>query len=215
MAVKEMSFGSREEWLKARGGTIGASDAPAIVGASPYKTREELFELTTRKAKPQDLSGYKYVNFGIHAEAPLRYLFALEYKDEYKVWYKPKNIFKNDMYPWAHYSSDGILYDQNGRKGILEIKTDAVYDMKEFADNVVNKYYYNQVLHAMAVAAAEFAVIKIRIKLIHQTRKEEPYGIEVFHKKIERKDVEADIQKLMEAEKEFFEEVQKELNKHE
>ena len=213
MAVKEMTFGSREEWLKARGGTIGASDAPAIVGASPYKTREEFFELKTRKAKPIDLSGYKYVKFGIFAEAPLRYLFALEYKDEYKVWYKPNNMYKNDKYPWAHYSSDGILYDQKDRKGILEIKTDAVYDMKEFAETVVNKYYYYQVLHAMAVADAEFAVIKIRIKLIH--RKEEPYGIEVFHKKIERKDVEEDIKKLMEAEKEFFEDVKKELNKHE
>ena len=35
---------SREEWLEARKGGLGASDAGAYMGASPWKSNEQLWK---------------------------------------------------------------------------------------------------------------------------------------------------------------------------
>ena len=36
MAVKMLTFDSREEWLKGRGRTIGGSDASAVIGLNRW-----------------------------------------------------------------------------------------------------------------------------------------------------------------------------------
>ena len=119
--VQMKQFDSTEQWLKART-LIGGSDAAALVGLNPYKTNIDLWREKTGRQKAPDISNEEFVKFGHDAEPHLREMFALDYP-QYQVGYLENNMFFNDKYPYAHASLDGWLTDQDGRKGVLEIKT--------------------------------------------------------------------------------------------
>lgn len=125
VAVEMMQLGSREEWLQARAGRIGGSDASAILGMNPYRTNIELWQIKTGQLVPEDISDKPYVKYGTEAEQYLRELFKLDFP-EYQVCYEENNMFLNGKYPFGHASLDGWLIDQNGRLGVWECKTTKV-----------------------------------------------------------------------------------------
>lgn len=195
---------SREDWLEARAGRIGGSEAAAVVGLNPYMTNTDLWEIKTGRRRAEDISGKPYVKYGHDAEPHLRALFALDHP-QYAVGYVDNNLFTNDRYPWAHASLDGWLRDGNGRLGILEIKTTSILQsmQKEKWDNRIPDNYYLQVLHYMMVMEADFAILKAQLKY--------DYGPDVFlqtrHYSIERADIEEDIRYLAEKERDFWQKV--------
>lgn len=201
MPVEKLILSSREEWLKARKNHIGGSDASACVGANPYKTNVELWEEKIGLRQPEDISGKDYVIYGNRAEEHLRELLILDFP-EYQVFYDEYNMYLNSDYPWMHASLDGELLDQDGRYGILEIKTTEILQsmQKEVWQDRIPDNYFCQVLHYLAVTGYEFAVLKAQLK--------SEWGgelkITTKHYFIERKDVEEDIKYLVEAEKRFW-----------
>lgn len=201
MSVKKLVLGSREEWLKARMNHIGGSDASACVGVNPYKSNVELWEEKTGQRQPEDISGKDCVIYGTKAEEFLRGLFVLDFP-EYQVFYDDNNMFLNSDYLWMHASLDGELVDQEGRRGILEIKTTEIMQsmQKEKWNDRIPDNYFCQVLHYLAVTGYEFAVLKAQLK--------SEWGgelrITTKHYFIERKDVEEDIKYLVDAEKRFW-----------
>lgn len=203
--VTMQTFGSREEWLKARKNYIGGSDAAAALGLNPWKDNVTLWMEKTGKIIPEDISDKPYVQYGTQAERHLRGLFRLDFP-EYKVFYVENNMFTNDAYPWAHYSADGWLEDENGRKGILEIKTTNILQsmQKEKWKDKIPDNYYCQLLHGLMVTEFEFAILKAQLKF--------DYGGEIVmhtrHYKIERSEVEADIEYLQSSERSFWKSVQ-------
>lgn len=203
-AVKMLTFPSREEWLKARGHTIGGSDASAIVGRNPWKTNEELWLEKTRQATPEDISDRPAVKYGTEAEPLLRELFKLDFP-EYQVFYEENNLFLNDKYPWGHYSADGWLIDEKGRRGILEIKTTEILQsmQKEKWNQQIPDNYYVQCLHGLMIMEADFVVLKAQLKTVFDGI---PY-IQVKHYPIERSEVEADIRYLAEEERRFYQNI--------
>lgn len=144
------------------------------------------------------------MKYGHDAEPHLRTLFALDHPG-YTVGYKDNNLFVNDRFPWAHASLDGWLRDEDGRFGILEIKTTSILQsmQKEKWNNRIPDNYYLQVLHYMMVMEADFAVLKAQLKY--------DYSSDVFmqtrHYTIERADVEDDIRFLAEKERDFWQKV--------
>lgn len=188
-------FGSNEEWLQARK-LIGGSDASALVGLNPYKTNIELWKEKTGRMTAPDISNEEFVRFGHEAEPHLRELFALDHP-QYKVDYLENNMFLNDKYPFAHASLDGWLTDQDGRKGVLEIKTTNILQsmQREKWNDRIPDNYYCQVLWYLMVTEFDFAVLKARL------RSEWPDGIrvQVKHYFIDRREVEEDIQELEKA----------------
>lgn len=201
MPVKMLTFPSREEWLQARGKTIGGSDASAIVAMNPYKTNEDLWLEKTGQIAPADISDKPYVKYGTEAEPLLRELFKLDYP-EMQVFYEENNLFLNDKYPWGHYSADGWLIDNQGRKGILEIKTTEILQsmQKEKWNQRIPDNYYIQCLHGLLIMEADFVILKAQLKTVFDGV---PY-IQVKHYNIERADVEADLRYLAEEEKRFY-----------
>lgn len=203
--VTMQTFESREEWLKARAGRIGGSDASAIVGLNPYKTNMQLWEEKAGLRQAEDISEKPYVQYGIAAEDNLRELFKLDFP-EYQVFYEPDNMWLNDRFPFAHASLDGWLVDQDGRKGILEIKTTNILQsmQKEKWKGRIPDNYFVQLLHYLMVTEFDFAILKAQLKF--------DYGGEIVlhtrHYKIERSEVEADIEYLQKSEKTFWEQVQ-------
>jgi len=201
MSVEKLVLSSREEWLMARKNHIGGSDASACVGLNPYRTNVELWEEKTGRRDAEDISGKDYVIYGTRAEEYLRELFILDFP-EYQVFYDENNMFLNSGYPWMHASLDGELVDQDGRYGLLEIKTTELMQsmQKEKWNDRIPDNYFCQVLHYLAVTGYEFAVIKAQLK--------SEWGgelrIATKHYFIERKDVEEDIKYLVEAENRFW-----------
>lgn len=204
--ITMLELGSREEWLEARSGRIGGSEASAVVGLNPYMSNTDLWSIKTGRKEPEDISDRPYVQYGHNAEPLLRDLFRLDFPD-YRVGYVDNNMFINDMFPWAHASLDGWLQDPDGRIGILEIKTTEILQsmQKEKWKDRIPDNYYLQVLHYMMVMEADFACLKAQLKY--------DYSGDVFlqtrHYWIERPDVENDIRILAEKEKEFWQAMQR------
>lgn len=203
--VEMMTFPNREEWLKARGNTIGGSDASAIVGMNPYKTNEDLWLEKTGQIIPEDIGDKPYVKYGTEAEPLLRELFKLDFP-QYQVFYEENNLFRNEKYPWGHYSADGWLLDENGRKGILEIKTTEILQsmQKEKWNQRIPDNYYIQCLHGLLIMEADFVILKAQLKTVFNGV---PY-LQTKHEPIERADVEDDIKYLAAEEKRFLDCVQ-------
>lgn len=200
MCVKMYTFDSRGDWLKERR-AIGGSDASAIIGMNPYKDNVQLWREKTGLADPEDISEKPYVKYGIAAEDHLRELFKLDFT-EYRVEYVENNMFVNDKFPFAHASLDGWLTDQNGRKGILEIKTTNILQsmQKEKWKGRIPDNYYIQLIHYLLVTGFDFAVLKGQLKFDYS-------GEIVLHTRhyfIERADVENDINYLAKKEAEFW-----------
>ena len=212
--VTMKTFHGREDWLQARTGFIGGSDASAVVGLNPYKDNVTLWLEKTGQAVAEDISDKPYVKYGTQAEDHLRELFKLDFP-EYQVFYEPDNMWFNDKFPFAHASLDGWLVEHitasNGteviqRKGILEIKTTNILQsmQKEKWNQRIPDNYYIQLLHYLMVTEFDFAVLKAQLKF--------DYGGDIVmhtrHYKIERSEVEADIQYLQSSEKTFWKQVQ-------
>lgn len=199
--VKMLTLTSREEWLEARKNYIGGSDASAIVGMNPYKTNNDLWLEKTGKVTPEDISDKPYVKYGTNAEIHLRELFKLDFP-QFNVEYVENNMFINDRFPWAHASLDGWMTDENGRKGILEIKTTEILQsmQKEKWNQRIPDNYYIQVLHYLMVTEFDFAVLKAQLKTVFDGV---PY-IQTKHYFIERSEVEGDIEYLAKKELEFW-----------
>ena len=197
MPVEKTIFRTREEWMAARINHIGGSDASACVGMNPYKDNVHLWEEKVGLIEQEDISDRDYVQYGTEAEAYLRALFAMDYP-QYRVEYWENNMFTNTTYPWMHASLDGELIDQNGRRGVLEIKTTNILNNFQLTkwENRIPDNYFCQVLHYLAVTGYDFAVLKAQIK----SEWEGELRINTKHYFIERKDVEEDIRFLIEAE---------------
>lgn len=193
---------SREEWLKNRNKGIGGSEISAVVGCNPYMDNVTLWEIKTGRRRADDMSDKPYVRYGTQAEEHLRALFALDFP-EYKVMYEENNSFTNDRYPFAQASLDGWLIDENGRAGILEIKTTEILrsGQREKWKDRIPMNYYCQVCFYMAVMEADFAVLKAQLK----TDFGGDVRLETRHYHIERSEVQEDIDYLMQKGAEFWE----------
>ncbi len=204
--VKRIQFKTKPEWLLARKGKIGGSDAAAVLGLNPYKTNQELYEEMTGLRTPVDISDKSYVIYGTKAEEHIRALFALDHP-EYRVDYYGDNMLINDKYPFAHASLDGELTElESRRKGIFECKTTELFSSmskeKWDGDNIPNNYYI-QVLHYLMVTEYEFVELRAQIK----SRWNGQIRLITKDYHIERSEVKRDIEILLEAEKKFINQV--------
>lgn len=192
---------SREDWLNHRA-RIGGSDASAVIGRNPWMTNIELWERKTHRVKAPDISDKPYVQYGHGAEPHLRALFALDHP-ELKVGYVDNNLFVNKLYPFGHASLDGWTVDQDGRMGVLEIKTTTISSRlaaEKWRDRIPDNYYC-QILHYLLVTEFDFADLRAHLKIAPGYAEDREYHIE-------RADVEDDIRYLTEAEKKFWQHVE-------
>lgn len=203
--IKMVTYRSRKGWLEHRTG-IGGSDAAAILGLNPYCNNVELWEKLTGRREAEDISKKPYVLYGTKAEKHLRELFKLDFP-EYKVEYKPNNVWINEDYPFAHASLDGWLIDQEGRKGVWECKTTNILQsmQKERWNERIPDNYYVQCLWYLAITEFDFCILKAQLK---SEFKDEIY-LQTKHYKFERSEVQEDIKYLLDEARKFWEYVER------
>ena len=198
----------RDLWLKARINGIGASDASSILGMNPYKSNVELWEEKTNRRIAEDISSKSYVKYGNDAEHLLRDLFILDYP-QYEVNYNEFEMMaKVKGYPFIFATLDGGLKEKlAGRLGVLEIKTTEIQQSNQWEkwkDQVPTNYYV-QLLHQLLATGYDFAVLKAQIKWYKQSEMQ----LTTKHYFIERVEVQADINYLLQEEIKFWENVKK------
>ena len=201
MSVTMRCFNSRKEWLQARTSCIGGSDAAAIIGLNPYKSNVELWEEKVGLRKPPNISDKPYVQYGNAAEPLLRKLFELDHP-EMVVSYFEHNMWRNDQFPFAHASLDGWMWErETGKDGILEIKTSEILNAGQWSkwNDKIPDNYYVQCCHYLMVTEYDFVVLKAQLK----TTRDEDVRLDTRHYRIDRADVEQDIEYLAAAEEKF------------
>ena len=182
----------RAEWLEARKDGLGASDASAVLGISPWKTNVQLWEEKTGLVVPEDIGDNPFVKYGNDAEPLLRQFFALDHP-EYRVSFTPYKIIKNAELPFITCTPDGELEEiATGRRGGLEIKTTEINSSTgwlRWKDRIPDEYYA-QVCQQMLAAEWQFVELLVQIKYTTADGEDRK---EVRHYKIERTDALEDI----------------------
>ena len=199
---------SREQWLQARLNGIGASEASAIVGQNPYMSNVDLWRIKTGRKRAADISNKACVQYGHAAEDPIRTLFALDYADTYSVAYGGEfDMIHNPDHPWLFATLDGRLVElSTGCPGVLEIKTTEILrsmQREKWRDRIPDNYYI-QVLHQLLATGWDFAVLHAQLKQVWDG------DIRTIRRsdRINRQDVQADLDYLLAQEIAFWRMVQ-------
>lgn len=162
MALERISPKSREEWLEVRQRQgIGASEAAAVCGLSPWMTTLELWQYKTGVKQQRDLSDNASVQKGVALEPVIRDFFAAEHP-EYSVEHHPYDLLFQSERPWLFATLDGELRDTNGKNGVLEIKTatpNSAQKWNEWKDGVP-QHYAIQCLHQLLATGWDFVILK-------------------------------------------------------
>lgn len=191
------------EWHAARLKGIGASEASAIVGCNPYMSNVDLWKIKTGRKSAPDISSNAHVAYGHAAEGPIRELFALDYP-EYEVTYGGAfDMVRHPEYPWLFATLDGRLVErETGRRGVYEGKTTEILRSiaKEKWRESVPQNYYVQNLHQLLATGWDFAVLHAQLKRVWEG--EIKSTRQTY--KIERSDVQDDLDFLLGEEIKFW-----------
>ena len=134
-----------EEWLQFRRGKIGASDAPVIMGVSPWKNKLQLWEEKVKGTYSQAVNGA--MKRGIELEESARQLFCL--KTGIEVF---PCVAVHPELDWMMASLDGL--DKSGKVAV-EIKCAGKEDHAVALAGRVPEKYYPQLQHQMHVCQLE------------------------------------------------------------
>lgn len=129
------------EWLELRKRHIGASDAPIILGVSPWKTAYQLWE------EKQGLREPPQTNEAMRRGHELEPIARQAYNDYTGLFAEPEVVFHRE-YKWMMASLDGISID---RSIIVEIKCPGYKDHEIASKGNVPEKYYPQLQHQLAV----------------------------------------------------------------
>lgn len=138
---------NREEWLQWRHKGIGSSDAPVIMGVSPWKTPLQLYEeKILPEAKEDDSNGY-IKNRGNVIESKIRAQVELLHDEIYAP-----ALCEDKDFPFLKVSLDGLSVD---KKSFIEIKLLGEEDFALVRVGVVPEKYWPQVQDQFLVSGCE------------------------------------------------------------
>ena len=158
------TFNNRAEWLAGRTNGIGASEAAAAIGLSPFESQYELWQRKTGQRESKDLSGNAAVEYGNRLEPVCRAMFQAEHP-ELTVEYHQFDVLYQSERPWMTATLDGELTDADGRKGILEIKTSSVGKKTQWDAwrDAIPTHYMCQVCHQLLVTGWDYAYLYAKL----------------------------------------------------
>jgi len=193
---------NRNDWLAARKNGIGGSDASVIAGVNLYKDPITLYKEKLGLIPEPDLSEKQAVQLGVNMEPLLFQMFALA-NPEFKV-LPGVEMEWSEKYPFMYANTDGMLVDEDGRKGVLEIKTATVHNLKSWTKQIPQAYYL-QILHYLAVTEADFAILYAWIR---PSWGESDTAAWLRKFVVERAGREEEIANLVEMERKFWESIE-------
>ena len=200
MNYREIDYSSKEQWHDIRRTHIGGSDVSIIMGENPFNSDiQKLWRIKTGRIEQEDISNNPAVKRGVDSENLLIEHFKINNPDY--IVSKLEKTLESLKYPFMSANLDGVLENENGEKGVLEIKTSTCHSWSDFKKYWFDKdgnpqppiHYYLQVQHYLKVTGWKYAILYADIKLVFAANKHE-----IRQYFIERD--EPDIKKMMEAE---------------
>ena len=186
--ITKIKTNTQEEWLALRSKYVGGSDAASVVGLSPYRSAYTLWAEKLGKIPP--FEGNLATEVGTFLEEFIAKKFEQETGKKVR---KVNQSILNSDYPWAIANIDRDIV---GEDAGLEIKSTSELNMKSFKNGEYPATYYCQCVHYLAVTGKKKWYLAVLI------------GNKEF-KVFEIKRDEDEIAALMEAEKGFWDLVQK------
>ncbi len=127
-------------WYKWRSQGLGASDAPAIMGENPWKSRQQLLK---EKINELNFEGNNATRRGIQLEPEARRCY------EQKTGIKMHPVcIESTKFNWLRASVDGFAYDGSS---VVEIKCGESIYRQTTSERCVPQYYFGQLQHILAV----------------------------------------------------------------
>lgn len=140
----------REMWLRKRRGSIGGSDAAAVLGLDSYKSPYALWCEKTGRVTPEDISDREAVRLGLDLE---HYVARRWMEQTGRKVRRDNHIIYNSQYPFAHANIDRSVV---GESAGLECKTTSSFDvLAACREGKYPERWYTQMLHYMMVTGAE------------------------------------------------------------
>jgi putative phage-type endonuclease len=189
-----LTLPDRPTWLEARRGGIGASDAPVILGLSPWKTALALYaeKLGLEIDEPEQSEA---MTWGLR----LQPVIIAAYESETKRVVLPEPDFtvtRSPDHAWMLASLDAQVRKEldSPDTGVLEVKTTSAFNKEDWTE-APPLMYQVQVQHQLAVTGARWGAIVCLIG-----------GQRLVWADVERND--AFIERLIVKEQEFWERLQ-------
>jgi putative phage-type endonuclease len=132
------------EWLDFRKVYVGASDAPVILGISPYKTAKQLYDETMGICSPQKQTAS--MSYGKEKEKEIRERFNFRQYPNHQM---ETAVLKSTQYSWMFASFDGINFAE---RLFMEIKVANADDHACALAGEIPEKYKAQVAHQFLVS---------------------------------------------------------------
>lgn len=145
MAIREIPYQSKDEWLEIRKHYVGGSDAGAVVGLNPYKSAYALWAEKCGYIQP--FAGNLTTEVGAYLEAFVADLWSRETGKKVR---RKNRVLVSDQYPFACADVDRVVI---GEKALLECKTTTSVPIMRQLRNCEDfpDAYYAQCVHYLAV----------------------------------------------------------------
>lgn len=161
-ATKTVKFpDNTPEWHEQRSKGIGGSDVGAILGVSPWNTRDDIFKLKTGQTHPEEKrTGSGALWRGTVWEKRIATLYARNHPEQVLV--NCKSSWANNIRKHQFANLDGLLYlpGEKNPSTVLEIKTSST--PASWVDGVPS-YYRSQLLWYMDAFKIEKGIVAVLI----------------------------------------------------
>jgi putative phage-type endonuclease len=159
MSVAAVTKGlERSEWLKLRTKGIGGSDAAAVAGMNPWKSKVAVYLEKTGQIQPEEPGESAYwgnvLEDVVAREFSLR--TGLKIQRSHKLYQHPEHRFMIG-------NVDRLVRDKHKRLGILEVKTTSAYKAADWEDDRIPDNYAIQLQHYMAVLGVDYGHFAVLI----------------------------------------------------
>ena len=153
-------FATREDWLRGRAETVGASEVSLVLGIAPPSWGNALTLWEAKRNPVVGEGGNADTIRGSLAEEHIRELLAIENPD-LEVVDLTGYIFRSKRFPWLSCSLDAAIIHSDGTFTVVEIK-DVRYTA-HWKNGGYPRYYRYQCAAQMLVTGAKDAVLVARI----------------------------------------------------
>ena len=189
-------FMQDDKWPEGRKHSIGASDAAAVMGISPWKTEAQLWD-EKANGKMLDFHNADTVR-GHRSENHILELYGIE--TGRKIFSGERIMLMSNRNPFMSCTLDGIDFTDEDNPIVIEVKS-VKFSHGEWSDEKIPDYYFTQLLHQLAVTGWNEAILLVRF-----TRNEgwESASERMYH--VKREDVQDQIDKLVRKESKFWNE---------
>ena len=187
-------FMQDDKWREGRKHSIGASDAAAVMGISPWKTEAQLWD-EKANGKMLDFHNADTVR-GHRSENHILELYGIE--TGRKIFSGERIMLMSNHIPFMSCTLDGIDFTDENNPIIIEVKS-VKFSHGEWSDDKIPDYYFTQLLHQLAVTGWNEAILLVRF-----TRNEGWDGASERMYHVKREDVQDQIDKLVRKESKFW-----------